>query len=547
MPDLLSAHSLADLGQASVAALWLPLAAWTVLAGLSEVTLRLSRAHAMAAVRVRSALLLALPMTLLAPPILAVLLPDAAHAVAAARPPLLALPDNAVVFQPADPTPPRVTWIALGVATLGALLVSALGLLRWIRSLVQLRRVRASLHAAPESVQRLAEQTSQQLGLRRAVEVTLCEPGIAPFTFGWRLPVVAVPPTLTGESLRLALAHELVHVRHRDFLWNTLEQSIASLGLAHPLVHVIAQGAALGREQAADAAVLAARPADRRPYADLLLSYASLPAPGLTLGATQGSSLLHSRIAAMKRTLSSARLRQLVVAGRSLGLLAAVLLIGGATALAVPEALPERPEWLEGRVTDAATQRGIPAANLVVVDTTIGAATGPDGAYRLKRPDGAFRLRVTARGYVEQIIDIGVEQSELDIALRPSSDRLVTPGAPGTLGPDAPEVFMVVEDPPQLVGGLEGLQQRVDYPDEARRAGIQGRVFVEFIVDEEGAVQNPRVARSPDPILSKAALDAVRASEFVPGRQRGQAVKVRFSLPISFVLADEAVEDGGRD
>ncbi|MEO0559652.1 MAG: M56 family metallopeptidase, partial [Bacteroidota bacterium] len=356
MPDLFDSYSLADLGQASVMAFWAPLVAWTLIAGVAELALRLTRTHALAAVRVRSALLLTLPLALLAPSVLSTLLPDAAHAVAAVRPSQLALPEVAVVLQPATPAPAPIGWVLVGLATLGVLGAGLVGLVRWIGALLRLRRVRASLRTAPEPVQALVTQTGHTLGLRQPVEAVECASGIAPFTFGWRRPVVAVPPTLTGEPLRLAIAHELAHIRHRDFVWNTLEQGVAAIGLAHPLVRVIARSAVLGREQAADAAVLAASPTDRRPYADLLLSYASLPAPSLTLGATRGSSILHSRIAAMKRPLSPTRLRQLVVAGRVLGLLAAVLLVGGAATLAVPDAPVQSPEWLEGQVTDASTQ-----------------------------------------------------------------------------------------------------------------------------------------------------------------------------------------------
>ena len=112
--------------------------------------------------------------------------------------------------------------------------------------------------------------------------------------------------------------------------------------------------------------------------------------------------------------------------------------------------------------------------------------------------------------------------------------------------PDRPEpvldppvvdrVFDVVEQNPVLIGGLEELQRRVEYPRLAREAGIEGRVFVQFVVDERGNVVDPVVTRSPSDLLSEAALKAVRASKFQPGSQRGRPVKVRFSLPVHFVL-----------
>lgn len=102
--------------------------------------------------------------------------------------------------------------------------------------------------------------------------------------------------------------------------------------------------------------------------------------------------------------------------------------------------------------------------------------------------------------------------------------------------PQEPEIFEVVEQDPELIGGIEGLQSRVQYPDMARRAGTQGTVFLRFVVDEQGRVSQIEALRSPSPQLTEAAVEALRASEFRPGMQRGRPVKVRFSLPVRFVL-----------
>ena len=93
-----------------------------------------------------------------------------------------------------------------------------------------------------------------------------------------------------------------------------------------------------------------------------------------------------------------------------------------------------------------------------------------------------------------------------------------------------------MEQNPVLIGGMEELQRRVEYPRLAREAGIEGRVFVQFVVDERGNVVDPVVTRSPSDLLSEAALKAVRESRFQPGSQRGRPVKVRFALPVNFVL-----------
>lgn len=103
--------------------------------------------------------------------------------------------------------------------------------------------------------------------------------------------------------------------------------------------------------------------------------------------------------------------------------------------------------------------------------------------------------------------------------------------------PDETEdFFVVVEEMPQLIGGLESLARQIQYPEMARRAGIEGRVFVQFIVDEEGEVVHPRVIRGIGGGADEEALRVVRQARFTPGIQRGQPVRVQFALPIIFRL-----------
>ena len=103
---------------------------------------------------------------------------------------------------------------------------------------------------------------------------------------------------------------------------------------------------------------------------------------------------------------------------------------------------------------------------------------------------------------------------------------------------DEPEddFFVVVEQMPQLRGGLGALQRKVSYPEMARRAGIQGRVTIQFIVNERGEVEDPRVIRGIGGGCDEEALKAVQSARFTPGMQRGRPVRVQYSLPIVFRL-----------
>jgi periplasmic protein TonB len=102
---------------------------------------------------------------------------------------------------------------------------------------------------------------------------------------------------------------------------------------------------------------------------------------------------------------------------------------------------------------------------------------------------------------------------------------------------EEPEVFTIVEDMPELIGGMQAIYQHLRYPEIARKAGIEGRVVVQFIIDEEGRVVDPVVVRGIGGGCDEAAIEAVKQVRFTPGRQRGRAVRVRYSLPITFRLS----------
>src|SRR5699024_11255280 len=101
---------------------------------------------------------------------------------------------------------------------------------------------------------------------------------------------------------------------------------------------------------------------------------------------------------------------------------------------------------------------------------------------------------------------------------------------------DEEDFFQAVEQMPELIGGLAELQSKIDYPEQAAKAGIEGLVTVQFIVDKEGNVENPEVIRGIGGGADEEALRVVKKAKFKPGRQRGKPVRVQYSLPIRFRL-----------
>lgn len=96
--------------------------------------------------------------------------------------------------------------------------------------------------------------------------------------------------------------------------------------------------------------------------------------------------------------------------------------------------------------------------------------------------------------------------------------------------------FAAVEEKPELVGGAEGLQERLRYPAEARANGIEGTVFLQFVVNTKGKANDLSVLRSPHESLEEEALRLVRTATFRPGRQGGKRTCVRMSQPVRFRL-----------
>jgi len=104
------------------------------------------------------------------------------------------------------------------------------------------------------------------------------------------------------------------------------------------------------------------------------------------------------------------------------------------------------------------------------------------------------------------------------------------------------EIFVVVEEMPTFRGGdvnkfREWVQKRVKYPQIAAENGIQGKVFIMFVVEPDGTVSNVGRLRGVDPALDNEAIRVVQSSpKWVAGKQRGAPVRVRFSITVNFQL-----------
>jgi TonB family protein len=107
--------------------------------------------------------------------------------------------------------------------------------------------------------------------------------------------------------------------------------------------------------------------------------------------------------------------------------------------------------------------------------------------------------------------------------------------------PDTSEVFGIVEQMPVFRGGqtklMEYLDKNIKYPKELEQDGVQGRVVVNFVVEKNGSISEVKVIKGLHPLLDKEAARVVSSMpKWMPGKQNGTTVRVKYTLPITFKL-----------
>lgn len=162
--------------------------------------------------------------------------------------------------------------------------------------------------------------------------------------------------------------------------------------------------------------------------------------------------------------------------------------------------------------------------------------------------------------FEDQIIEDGVlipdEALELEEAEPAPPPPMPEPAPPPPMTEES--IFQVVEDMPRFPGCEDGknkmekkkcaegkmidfLSNHIVYPKIAKENGIEGRVILQFVVEKNGSISNVRVLRDPGGGCGKEAERVVKSMpNWVPGKQRGKPVKVRYILPVSFKLPKEA-------
>ncbi|MBZ0198229.1 MAG: energy transducer TonB [Ignavibacteriaceae bacterium] len=109
--------------------------------------------------------------------------------------------------------------------------------------------------------------------------------------------------------------------------------------------------------------------------------------------------------------------------------------------------------------------------------------------------------------------------------------KIITPVVPG---PDDEAYLPFAEVMPEPEGGIPALYKKIKYPNIAKQSGLEGKVYVLIYVNENGGVDDVKIIKSLGGGCDEAAIDAVKQTKFIPGKNKGAAVKVKLSLSVTF-------------
>ena len=149
---------------------------------------------------------------------------------------------------------------------------------------------------------------------------------------------------------------------------------------------------------------------------------------------------------------------------------------------------------------------------------------------------------------VEEVLEIMDNDSEVEESTIQASDDTqaavevkYTPVEVEEEDVEEQQIFQVVEEMPEFPGGMaecmKFLSKNIKYPTISQENGVQGRVIVQFVVNRDGSIVDPVVVRGVDPYLDKEALRVISSMpKWKPGKQRGKAVRVKYTVPVMFRL-----------
>ncbi len=558
---------------------WFPLAIWTGIAIIAFLVLRLSKnMNPLYQYHLRVATIAAIPLgllsTYLAQILRSTIISDTSFESAVF---IVENPIQEVFHGSPSETAFNPNWwepnFLFGVVSFALLVISIIMVIRLITSYFILKQLYNTLSKKP--LPGLSEFEKEEY---QDIQIAFLEHPLVPFTFGWQNPVIVLPKSIQDdpEKVRMAIQHELVHIKRGDYLLQLFLSVIESLFWFHPLVRFGNNEIETYREISCDQEVLNTTGVSLKSYATML--YELVP---LQRGLGSFSVSMAVKQSTLKKRIVTMKNHKLYKNSVKKSMLFLVLMIVGVTLpiacsdMRGPQGLsPNELETATFGMTDySVTINGIAVvteggeasstglAALFINANEYGVFKLSPSAFKEGRPAGEIvgntanfeinELSVTVSSSTNFLTNLSSDFAEAEIWVQHYPEVVKGPSH-GVLPADKPledflakyispenfpdDAFVVVEQMPVLIGGLASIQSRITYPEEAKQKGIEGRVIVQFIVDKNGNVVNPTIVRGIGAGADEVALEAVRQARFEPGMQRGRAVDVEFSVPVIFRL-----------
>jgi len=363
-----------------------------------------------------------------------------------------------------------------------------------------------------------------------------------PFTYGWIKPRIILPAALADQpgKVQMALQHEIRHIRQRDFLFHYISSIINSLFWFHPLTNLLHKSIQQYSEILCDTEVLAEHqpePVSRKAYAELILEFATqTPEAPTAVNMASPKSSLKKRIAMISTTTQSRlNLRNsFLISFISAGLLVIAV---SCTDIGNNGITNSEVEQVQSTLQ---TEQNDQQPVYIVNGEKWTSEKQKETLSRMK-PEYIENIKVIKGDKAHQITGDAAENGVVQISIvnpEQAMKDLRDTDAASTRFTGEKDFYMKVENPPKLIGGLPSIQKHITYPEEARKQGIEGRVMVSFIVNEQGRVENAKVVRGIGGGCDEEAVRVVKKAEFEPGYQDGEPVRVKFMLPIHFKLSN---------
>ena len=210
---------------------------------------------------------------------------------------------------------------------------------------------------------------------------------------------------------------------------------------------------------------------------------------------------------------------------------------------------------ISGIVMEYPAKKPVPGASIIIRGTTMGTLTDKDGKFTLPVKKGdvlvvSYIGLQTQSVVVQADVNLGIWMKE---DVQPMEEMVVVGQTPKeevkytkveveeTEEPQEKVIFQVVEEMPEFPGGMgeamKFLGRNIKYPVAAQQAKIEGRVIVQFVVERDGSISDIHTVRSVSPELDAEAIRVVSLMpKWNPGKQRGKAVAVKYTMPIMFRL-----------